>query len=146
LNKVRKATINCRSFFIAGFFLGVSFVGFTQETTMYHFQRKATLDQVIFPGEKFNSSNFIISFPDSLYTAGQVTIKKARIKEWKLQANFVFSDNAYTTLTYVVKKKNRDEFIQLIEKAPASFEWKVKKKGRKYVITLTALGSGTIEQ
>lgn len=138
--------MNCRSFFIAGFFLGVSLVGFAQETTMYHFQRKATLDQVIFPGEKFNSSNFIISFPDSLYTAGQVTIKKARIKEWKLQANFVFSDNAYTTLTYVVKKKNRDEFIQLIEKAPASFEWKEKKKGRKYVITLTPLGSGTIEQ
>jgi hypothetical protein len=142
VNKVHKtdkkrATILCRSFFIALIFAGFSFFGFSQETTMYHFQRKGSLENVILPGQRYNSSEFVISLPDSLYTSGNVTIKKMKVNDWKLQVNFIFSRNVYTQMVYSVKKKDKEEFIQFLENSDSSFTWQQKKLGRKVQFTLT---------
>ncbi|MEN8839074.1 MAG: hypothetical protein ABF238_01045 [Flavobacteriales bacterium] len=142
MNKVLKidknrATTLCRSFFIALIFAGSSFLGFSQETTMYHFQRKGSLEKVILPGQRYNSSQFVISLPDSLYTAGNITIKKLKINDWKLQVNFIFSRNVYTQMVYSVKKRDKEEFIQFLENSDSIFSWQQKKIGRKVQFTLT---------
>jgi hypothetical protein len=133
-----RATTICRSFFIALIFAGSSFFGISQETTMYHFQRKGSLEKIILPGEKFNSTDFLISFPDSIFSAGNITIKNLTINDWKFQVNFVFSENTYTKLTYSVKKKNCEGFMKYLENSNSSFEWNQRIEKRKYIFTLSS--------
>ncbi len=135
--KSKKATTRNRSFFIVLILVGSFFTGLSQETNIYHFQRNGELETIILPSDTFNSSLFVIPFPDTMYTAGSITIKKLKLKDLKLQVNLVFSDNTYTQLTYSVKKKNRKEFIQLIESTNSSFSWKERLERRKCIFILS---------
>ena len=68
------------------------------------------MDELVFPNESFNSKIFDIFIPDSVYTAGQITIKKLSFSNLKMFAYFSFSNNEYKNVVYNIKRKKKKEF------------------------------------
>ena len=103
----KKATVFYRSFFIVLFLFGLS-ISYCQESQVRHYQRNCSIDSVILPGQVFDSKLYLISFPDSLYSGGIISIKKLKIAGVKTKAEFNLSDNKYTVLKYTMNKRNKN--------------------------------------
>lgn len=95
------------------FFLIATFslTAFSQEVQIKHYERKISLDQIILPNETYQSSNFNILIPDSIYTAGTISIKHLSINEIKCKGNFYFSENTYSRVEYISKNKNIEQLL-----------------------------------
>lgn len=92
--------------------VSISFSGVAQEASIVHYQRKEKLQQVILPNDTFRSNEFTILVPDSIYSAGKITIKILSLNNIKLTAEFNFSQNKFTSVEYIIKKKH----MELLEK------------------------------
>ena len=133
-----KAAIFFRSFFIAFLFLGFASIGLSQQVSMNHYQRKCEVFSLIVPSQSYNSRVFSIPFPDTLYSAGNVSIKKLQMNKIKAEGKFMFKNNVYTRVEYSFKKREEEEFLKLLQSSKGNFNWKKETINRKIVVTLTA--------
>ena len=103
--------------FIWAVFFGLNFIPsvFAQEineTKISHYQARFRTAQWIMPGDTFVSHALLIPIPDSVYTAGVLTIKKYTSPTTKAQALLEFSHRVYQKSNYLVKKKHVLAFEQ----------------------------------
>jgi hypothetical protein len=112
--KIKKEAIVKHSFFFLLFFS--PFFSFSQEVRIKHYERKLSLEKLILPNDTFNSNVYNLFIPDSIYTAGKITIKSLKIKGAKYFSNFYFNDNRYSKTEYIVKTKNYKELLSEIQK------------------------------
>lgn len=98
---------------IALSFVGVAALTSAQvETSITHYQKKATLTEMLFPGSSFNSDQFLISVHDSVYTSGIVTAKKLKTDLQTLkQFSFSFSDQKVEKVVFAVKGKKQLDLL-----------------------------------
>lgn len=117
-NSVTKSFyINCpNTIFIWAVFFTLLFsnASIAQETSIVHYQRSEKLEELVFPNEFFRSDLFDIFVPDSVYSAGQITIKKLSFSDLKIAGFFSFSNNIYKNVVYTVKRKHKETFESYI--------------------------------
>jgi len=87
---------------------------FSQETVIIHYQRKQNLEKVILPNEKYNSTFFKVFVDDSIYSGGQITVKKLQLASIKSSCKLTFSNNVYHDVSYTVNIKNRLIFEKFV--------------------------------
>lgn len=95
-------------FFISFIFTSIS--SYSQESRIIHYQKKCELQTLVMPCSDYNSNMYTISFPDSIYTGGQITIKKLKREGEKFKAQFYFSENQYTKAVYTIRKSKLEKF------------------------------------
>ena len=117
---------------------------FCQESSIVHYQRREKIDQVILPNDKYNSADFILVVPDSVYSAGRISVKFMKIANYKSTVKFEFSENRYTSTSYILSKKNSSSFesdvlktanvisLQEEDLKAANLKLSKTKEGRKY--------------
>jgi hypothetical protein len=90
------------------FFTIYALLSFAQEKgSLMHYQKKCT-DCLSLAGENYNSKNFFIIVSDSVYSGGQITIKKAEQKSFTAKkVRLVFGANSYSlSQFFITGKKN----------------------------------------
>lgn len=110
------------------------FAGYSQEAQIKHYQRNCTFSSLLLPCSSYNSNLFSISFPDSLYSSGDITIKKLKVSNYKVRAKFYFSKEKYYKVIYLIKKKNLPEFKKKLNQT--QFEITEEQLNRKIKVTL----------
>ncbi len=103
--------------FIWAVFFGLNFISsvFAQEineTKISHYQARFRAAQWIMPGDTFVSHALLIPIPDSVYSAGVISIKKYTSPTTKAQDLLEFSHRVYQKSNYLVKKKYMLAFEQ----------------------------------
>lgn len=95
------------------FFLVATFslTALSQEVQIKHYERKLSIDQIILPNEIYQSSSFNVLIPDSIYTAGTVSIKHLSVNGIKCTGNFYFNENTYARVEYISKNKSIEQLL-----------------------------------
>ena len=84
-----------------------------QEASLNHYQRFLVIDSMPLPFSDFDKGNLSIAVPDSLYSAGNVAVKKCNwngVKGFGLQLSF--SDNTVRTVHITAKGAKRIEQLE----------------------------------
>ena len=92
------------------FFVLFSLHLYAQDSNITHYQRRANLAKLVVPNTAYSSKDFIIHFPDSLYNAGKITIKRLKVSGLKLMCELNFKRNYYFQVKYTVKKSKKSKF------------------------------------
>jgi hypothetical protein len=94
-----------KSFAVLVFAFFTSFSFAQEKGSLMHFQKKCT-DCLSLAGEDYNSKNFFIIVSDSVYSGGQITVKKATVSSFKAKkVMLIFGANSYTKTQFIVKGK-----------------------------------------
>lgn len=96
------------------------FAAHSQEVRLEHYQRTKSFDGLPLPTDEYKSSEFGIIFPDSLYNAANIRIKKANFKGYKSSFQMILSveEKNFTQIRIFAKGKRKIDIVfKLIETA-----------------------------
>jgi hypothetical protein len=130
-----QATVIYRSFFLVALILTGNF-SYSQDSRIIHYQRNCSINTLVLPTDAYNSNLFTIDYPDSIYNSGVLSIKKLRIRNIKALAEFNFTNNIYTHVSYTLNKKNKDKLMKLIAYNSNVYSLDINRRGLKYTISL----------
>lgn len=135
--------------------LFISISAQSQETGIKHYQRKIETFEFVFPTEPFSPKGLLIVLPDSLYSFGDIQIKKANFPFFSAKNCSIHfeSDTVKTVQFSIAGKKNiarytaflksripnyskTEAIVKLSEEA--QFTYLSRKEGRKTWITLSS--------
>ncbi len=133
----------------------------SQEVGIKHYQRKIDTFEFVFPTELFSPKGLLILLPDSLYSYGDIQIKKANFASFSAKNCSVYfkSDTVTSVQFLIVGKRNLVKYTAflnsrmpnysdqlLLNNLPievdlkltegAGFVYSTRKKGRKTWVTL----------
>lgn len=87
-----------------------------QEASIQHYQRFLTIDSVPLPYTAFDKSSLTLTIPDSLYSGGNVAVKKCTWngeKGFRLQLSF--SNNVVQEVSLTAKGRKRVALLNELE-------------------------------
>ncbi len=119
------------SFFILLVFSSFSFA--QNDAELRHFQKKLHAEQLVLPHDNYDSKVYLIYIPDSVYTKGEIIIKKMKAQGFRAKATFFFEKGQYYRVEYNIKKKHLEFFMQCLENdnryLALSNNWVLDKQG-----------------
>lgn len=112
-----------------------SFHLFSQGTGITHYQRRAIGITLQFPSERYSSEGFIIAVPDSIYSFGKITVKKAKFEAFNAKSYMIrFEDNLVSNVEF--KLSGKSDVASLIEILNNRFEGDLEKTEYGYSLDL----------
>lgn len=113
------------------------------EVRVQHYERSTSFDEVILPTNNYTAQSFQIFVPDSIYTGGDLRVKKLKWNGIKVRFSASFSENTYQYVTYRIKKKDQQQFEAIILKHlnRESLIDSIEYNGQIVLIKKTILGS-----
>lgn len=135
----------------------------SQEVGIKHYQRKIDTFEFVFPTELFSPKGLLILLPDSLYSFGNIQIKKADFAYFSAKnCSIYFKSDTINSIQFsIVGKRNLAKYTAFLKsrtsnysdqlqmnnspieidvklKKGASFIYSAQKKGRKTWVTLSS--------
>jgi len=105
------------------------------EVLIRHYQQKLELGDFILKNDSFLSNVYPIPLPDSIYSGGNITVKKLKVGDSKFEVLLTFKNKKYTSITYIPKNnKSKKILLDFLKNISKYEEKKINSRKIAYII------------